>query len=246
MKNYIQLLVIVLLIVGSVLYNKRNLDHSVNKTENKITEVSNNILLRMNHHALEIQAVQRIINNTITIDNQISYNYAEEIVKVANRYDNLSTSLLTVVIHHESHFNPLAYNKKSGAMGMGQHMPLTLYMICKTWNEICTDSTIYNYKFSIKATAWYLDLLYKVPIVSRGNWEQVLAYYNGGYKMGYRWGLRLKYESGIELDSTEMELKDKIYDETEDYIIEIMKNVCIYDSIINNELPTGNKENDEE
>jgi soluble lytic murein transglycosylase-like protein len=226
------------MVILTGVYNHYRSVQSEISINNRMTEMSNNIMLRVNKYALQIQGVQRIIDSSRHIDPQISYMYAEHIVKTANRYKYISVSLLTSILFHESHFNPFA-ESPAGAMGMGQHMPGTFYMICREWNMVCSDSTIFDYEFSIEATAWYLDFLYKIPKSSKGDIEKVVAFYNGGYKQAYRWGLYRRYEAGLQLDSLEMKLKDILYEETKKYVIGVMDKDSVFQKRINRELPTN-------
>ena len=241
-KNNLNTIVIMLMIVCSVIYNHIELNTVTNNTtetiNDKLTTMTNNIMLRVNNHALEIQGVKRIIDSSRKIDSHLSYKYAEHIVSTANKYDHISVSLLTSILFHESRFKPFA-ESIAGALGMGQHIPETITMVCMAWRETCTDSSIFDYKFSIEATAWYLDYLYKIPKNSKGNIQTVVAYYNGGYRQAHRWGLRMKYEQGMTLDSLEMKLKDCMYDETEDYIINVMHKDSVFKNLIEQELPTN-------
>jgi len=237
-KGYINTVVMVLILIVFCLYNNHQSTKSEVTTNDKISEMTNKILLRMNKHALSIQGVQRIIDSSRKIDSELSYMYAEEIVNTANRYETISIPLLASIFYNESRFG--AHRESpAGAEGMGQLMPTTAYWIAREWNLVYTDTLVYDYKFNIRATAWYLDFLYKVPKNSKGDLERTVAWYNGGGRQAYRWGLYRKHMDGITLDSLETELMNRLADETKNYVHNVMKQDSVFRESINNEIPLG-------
>lgn len=244
MKKYINtiiLVVLVLLQIGWMVYSNIENEKTDQNVTNKITEMSNDIMLRMNNHALEIQGVKHIIDSSRTIDPEVSFMYAEEIVNTAHRYDNVSVPLLTSVLFNESTFDPNVCSK-AGACGMGQLMPEIVYWIAKEWGMIYTDSLVFDYKFNIRATAWFLNFIYIVPKHSKGSLDGTIAYYNGGARQAYRWKLYKQDSLGVELDSLEITYKSKLSNETRNYVYKVLDKKALYTTYIRNELPI-NKEN---
>ena len=244
-KKYINTVVIILMFLGLNWYNININKKSEKLVTNKLIEMSNGIMLRMNKHALEIQSVKRIIDDSRNIDSEVSYTYAEEIVNTAHRFNNISVSLLTSIIFHESRFNPLA-ESPAGAKGIGQLMPELVYWVAGEWNMIYTDTLAYDYKFNIRATAWYLDFLYQVPKNSKGSLERTVAYYNGGSKQAYRWELYQKDMNGGSLDSLECVNMLKLSEETKNYVIKVIHMDSVFEKSIKNELPTTNEQQGEQ
>jgi len=144
--------------------------------------------------------------------------------------------LLTSIFFHESRFNTYA-ESVDGALGLGQLMPITMYMICKEFNKNCTDSSAYDYKFNIRATAWYLDFLYTYPKNSKGDIERTVAFYNGGGRQAYRWGMYRRHLNGIPLDSLETHYMNILSNETKEYVHNVIQSDSLFNKIIKNELP---------
>jgi soluble lytic murein transglycosylase len=217
-----------------------NKERQHKKETDKIFNEITNIKLRINKNALEIKAIKNIIDNvpqTIRERNsEEAFIIAEEIVNTANRYKNVSASLLTSIIYNESRFNRYAVSI-DGAMGLGQLMPETTVWICKEWNIVYSDSIAFNPIFNIRATAWYYDWLYKHPKICRMDKERVLAYYNGGGKQAHRWSIYRKQLNGITLDELEKKYVNKLASETKKYVHDVIHHDSLFQSKINNVLP---------
>lgn len=207
------------------------------KQNEKIYSELINVKLRMNRNALQIQGVKRIIDLTPyrKKNEEESFIFAEEIVNTSSRYNTISASLLTSIIYVESRFDRYAISI-DGAMGLGQIMPQTLAWICTEWNMNCTDSTVFDPIFNIRATAWYYDWLYKNANICKGNKEKSIAFFNGGGKQAYRWGLYRKKLDNLKLDSLETYYLNKLSNETKNYVIDVMDKDSLFEKNIKNEL----------
>lgn len=95
--------------------------------------------------------------------------YDSLILAAANKH-GISPGLVKSVIHQESHFNPNAYNKKSGATGLMQVLPSTA-----TW--IGVNGDLRNPSIAIEAGTKYLAYLQKY---FKGDMTKVVAGYNAG------------------------------------------------------------------
>lgn len=80
----------------------------------------------------------------------------------------LPADLLTAQIYQESHFNPKAINKSSGAQGIAQFMPATAQ-----WLGLADPFEPFT---SIDMAGRYMAMLYK----QAGSWKGALAAYNWG------------------------------------------------------------------
>jgi len=239
-----ELLIFCVLLVAGILgvdYLRESFATDKQKEINRdILDQITEIKLRMQKNGLLIKGVQRIIDSipNNNISSEESFNYAEEIVRVANRYETVTVSMLTSLIYQESRFNYRAISKE-GARGLGQIMPETLAWICREWNMNCNIKTAYNPIINIRMTAWYLDWLYKNAPVARGDWGKTLAYYNGGGRQAYRWGLHIKKTKGITLDSLERKYANRLASETKDYVYKVMSNDSLFRNRIDGVLPSG-------
>jgi soluble lytic murein transglycosylase-like protein len=230
------LMVIIFVLFITIMINNTN--KHIARLENTTVQKINDMKLSMNNNALQIMGVKHIIDSTINIDTELSFNYAEKIVNTANRYNTVSVSLLVSLIFHESRFKAHIVSS-SGAGGLGQLMPETVNMVCEKWNMNCTDSTVFDYVFNIRATAWYLDWLYKNPSICRGDIERTIAYYNGGGRQAYRWSIYRKYTNGVTLDSLETYYMNILAVETKNYVHNVVHNDSLFKKHINNTLPLG-------
>jgi len=237
MKYIVNVLLLILVVLFINIINNNTIKH-IDKLENTTIEKINNMKLSMNNNAVQIAGVKHIIDSTIDLDSEVSFNYAEKIVNTANRYNTVSVSLLTSLIFHESRFKAYIVSS-SGAGGLGQLMPETVDMICEKWNMNCTDSTVFDYVFNIRATAWYLDWLYKNPKICKDDIERTLAYYNGGGNQAYRWSVYRKHTNGVTLDSLEIYYMNILAIETKNYVHNVLHNDSLFKKHIKNTLPLG-------
>lgn len=88
---------------------------------------------------------------------------------------------LSAQCYQESRFNPLAFNKTSGAAGECQFMAGTWSDYLRAHN--LTNISRLNQRHSVKAAAWYdrrLSFMWTTPRPADENWRLVLASYNAG------------------------------------------------------------------
>lgn len=241
-KSNIIVVIGCLLFIGQSVHNdnqtKKIVEQSLNKMQNSVSEELIEMRLRMNKYAQEIDGVRRIILLSSTLDKESAHSIAEKIVEVAHRYESISVSLLTSVIYTESHFYKDTVSH-AGAMGLGQLMPETVVWICREWNLPYHKDIAFNYEINIKMTAWYLDWLYNNAPITEENIERTLAYYNGGGRQAYRWGLYRKQLNGVTLDSLEAYYAGILYEETKQYVIKVMDRDSLFRKRIDTMLPTG-------
>lgn len=243
-NKILNVIIVLLCVTGLVFVFYTNHNYRIKQTEqnDKLYNELINVKLSMNKNALTIQGVQNIINNiheSVREKNkEQAFMIAEEIVNTANRYNTITPSFLTAMIYVESRFNVDAVSSE-GAQGLVQIMPETVAWICREWNINNSKDLAFDPVFNIRASAWYYDWLYKNVPICRLDKEKATAYYNGGARQSYRWGLYRKKLNGLSLDSLEHHYLNKLSSETKNYVHEVIKNDTLFNKKIINELPVG-------
>jgi soluble lytic murein transglycosylase len=166
------------------------------------------------------------------IDSNESYILAEEIVRVSNKYDNVTPTLLTSIIYQESKFKNNSISHR-GATGLGQIMPKTASWIYKKQNMTYHDSVVHNPITNIRMVAWYLNWLHTDSEMCKNNNKLVLAYYNGGIKQAYRYSLYVKNVNKEKLNKEEMVYLNLLSKETKNYVIEVLDREKEYSEKLN-------------
>ena len=247
-KNLWSIILIILsigFVVGGVIIRQKQTNRilEMNSAQNKLLhEKIEHLTLKMNEKGLDVIAVKNIImenvKQSIKLKSMDAQMYAEEIVNVANEYKNISPSLLTSLLLQESRFDKDA-KSIVGAKGLGQIMPETTAWICSEWNKSCNDQTAFDPIFSIRASAWFLNWIYENSNIVNKKEKLMLAYYNGGGRQAYRYGLYIKEQKGIELNLKEKKYRKRLSSETEHYVKVIIKMDKKFSERIKKQLPTG-------
>lgn len=114
-------------------------------------------------------------SNGIDIDMQEAYMIAEVNMEEAEKYPHIDPLFHLARQWQESRFNKRALSNM-GAIGLNQIMPATGRLLAGFFHLEYHDTLLYNIRISTKFSAKLVDILY----AQYGNFEQVLAAYNGG------------------------------------------------------------------
>lgn len=136
--------------------------------------------------------------------------YEDQILKYSNQF-NLKPTLVAAVIFHESRFNADSVSRM-GAIGLMQLMPTTASSIARNLGEDFKVSMLYEPETNIRYGTWYLKNL---SDRYQGNFDLVLAAYNGGPAVADRW----------------LEARAAPYGETASFISSVKKTESMYAKI---------------
>lgn len=134
----------------------------------------------------EIQKVMKIIDlhnkNLSAIE---SYDIANEIYELSQKYPNLNTELICAMITHESAgtWSPTVVSK-ANAMGLMQIMPVTGYFLAGyegiAWDS--AENVLFNPIYNLRIGTRLMSTL-----ITRYGLDGALAAYNGGEKQAAVW-----------------------------------------------------------
>lgn len=133
--------------------------------------------------------IQKIISiiNDYNVDMPVhqKYEIAEEIIRMATKYENLNVDLICATITHESAgtWDP-EVKSPAGAMGLMQVMPATGMFVAayEDINWTSPQEVLYNPIYNIRIGSRYLSSLIENYDVDGG-----LAAYNGGERRAALW-----------------------------------------------------------
>lgn len=128
---------------------------------------------------------------------QEAYEIAEANMLESERYPHVDPLFHLALQWQESRFNKNAISE-AGAIGLNQIMPATGRLLAGFFNMEYNDRLLKDIKISTKFSAKYAEVLY----AQYGNFEQVLAGYNGGPYQAYYY----------------LNDKDKLVEETRNYV----------------------------
>jgi len=134
----------------------------------------------------QIQKIMKIIEmHNKDLSATESYEIANEIYELSQKYTNLNVDLITAVITHESAgtWNPKVVSK-ANAMGLMQIMPVTGFFLASYENITWTtpQDVLFNPIFNLRIGTRLLSAL-----ITRYNLDGGLAAYNGGEKQAAIW-----------------------------------------------------------
>lgn len=147
----------------------------------------------------------------------------KDIIAVESIKNNLSMSLIASLINVESHYKKDAVSN-AGAKGLMQIMPSTYQYVCELNEIIFDENQIIQPEYNIKIGCLYLKYLYN----KFENTQVVLCAYNAGETVVRSWLNNSRYSS---------DGKSLFYipfEETNNYLIKINKNVKYYQKIYKN------------
>lgn len=170
----------------------------------------------------KILGIQKIIQESNdSLDQEIAFMYAEEIVNTTDRYEWMEPELLTSLIYQESRFNVKAVSHAS-AKGLTQVIPETANWICLAWGVPYYEGIEFEPKTSIRMGAWYLDWVYNNS-KDKNDLELTLAHYNGGPRQSYYYKLKRHLLLGTKLDAIKTYDAAKLANETKNYVKKIVE-----------------------
>ncbi|MDD5649377.1 MAG: transglycosylase SLT domain-containing protein [Candidatus Nanoarchaeia archaeon] len=139
-----------------------------------------------------------------------AYKIAETIMKETENYSYIEPFFVLATQFVESSFIKKS-KSKAGALGINQIMPSTGRLLAQCLDLEYTDSLLYSIPISTKMSIKLFDILY----AQYGQWDVVLADYNGGPWQAYYY--KNKNES--------------LAKETFDYIPAVLNKKMLYDSL---------------
>ena len=159
--------------------------------------------------------------------------YGETIEKYSAQY-GIPKYLMFAIIKTESDFNCMAISPK-GARGLMQMMPDTFVWLTGKGHlndPLLTSDSLFIPEISIKYGAYYLSYLYK----KFGNWDTVLAAYNGGEGNVSSWLTDAEYSDG------NGNLKYIPFKETRKYVDKVNEHKNIYEKLYSESEGTKNEQ----
>ena len=147
--------------------------------------------------------------------------YYDYIEKYSKEYD-VPEEVICAVIKTESDFDCFA-ESSVGARGLMQMMPKTFEWLTgdEHLGEGLPFDMVFDPEVSIRYGAYYLRYLYN----KFGNWDTVLAAYNGGEGNVAKWLKDPQYSSdGVTL-------KDIPFEETKNYVIKVNNEITTYKNL---------------
>jgi uncharacterized protein YoxC len=142
--------------------NKKNIENISRKVNNMDKKLN-----RFNKTIDNISMIIRNVNNSV--DNETAHVIAYNIVDASSKY-NVPIEYIISVMWVESHFNPHAYNERTGCIGLMQINP-------DTWLKLKNEDLnilLFNIRTNIMAGAYILKYYHD----KYGNWKDaIIAYY---------------------------------------------------------------------
>ena len=148
-----------------------------------------NLRSAMNIDSVRQYGIQKVIKiiemHNKNISPVESYEIANEIYEMSQKYSNLNVDLLSAMITHESAgtWNPKVVSKAS-AMGLMQIMPVTGYFLSEyegiSWTS--AEDVLFNPIYNLRIGSRLISTL-----IDRYGFDGALAAYNGGEKQAALW-----------------------------------------------------------
>lgn len=154
----------------------------------------------------QIEGIEKYIasiNPKVSYDKR--YNYATFIVNEAEKYPDVSASLVTSMMKQESYFVATA-TSTADARGLMGVMEEIGRWICKELGVYYTKDILYNPEMSVRVGTWFINYLLK-----KYNSETLaVAHYNGGNKGRSAYLNDKKFKGSSELDRDINEVNKEI------------------------------------
>jgi soluble lytic murein transglycosylase-like protein len=156
------------------------------------------------------QIVKQWKKSRVKVDLDEAYLLSEVILKECDNYPYIDPFLILATQCIESRFTKGA-KSPAGALGMNQFMPATGRLLAGYFGMEYSDSLLFDIKVSTKFAVKLFDILY----AQYHDWGVSLADYNGGPWQAYY------YKSK----------KDKLVEETKNYVPNVLSKKGEYDSL---------------